>query len=669
MKKKYKKISVILLCVLFVCSMWGCRQEENEKETGTQETGNTSGHASVSTVALTEGKFSEEKLDDTWDEDTAVSFSLENDKISVKENRLGDKAEISGSTITIRQEGVYLFSGTLADGQIIVDADKKETVRLVFQGVTLTCSDSAPLYSKGGDVIVTLADGTENRIEDGSTYTFEQEGEDEPNGAIFAKDDLTFNGNGTLYVTGNYNHGIQCKDALKFVAGTYIISAANDGIVGKDSVSVRNGNFTIESGDDGIKATNAEDSEKGYILIENGVFQIHSKGDGLQAETLLRVNDGEFKITSGEGSQNAVSEVQNELGEKRMPFDGGQGRPDRGTDEEAMTPPDGMTPQGGLPPEGEMQKEMAPPDGERPEEMSPSGGETPKKDMQNHISEDSESTAESPSTKGLKSYVELLIAGGEFDIDAQDDGFHSNQNVTIQGGTIKISTGDDGIHAEKTLRVDDGSIDIEKSYEGLEGFDVIINEGDIKIISSDDGINAAGDNADNNSNDNENTEGKSQHFMAEEDQGAAMTINGGEIYVNANGDGLDANGDIFINGGAVTVHGPVNGGNGTLDYAASCKITGGTFIGIGSIGMAQAPSKDSTQPSLIFQTEGIIEAGTALSLKDKDGNILAETVTEKNAQWIAVSSPELTVEENYIFCAGTTEKEVIPTETITQFSL
>ena len=325
--------------------------------------------------------------------------------------------------------------------------------------------------------------------------------------------------------------------------------------------------------------------------------------------------------------------------------------------QEGMEPPKDRTPQEGM----EPPKDRTPQEGMTPREgMEPSDIEASGRNRSDSKTNETDETSEASSTKGLKSYVELMIAGGEFDLDTQDDGLHSNQNVTIQGGAIKISTGDDGIHAEKTLTVEEGSIDIQKSYEGLEGFDIIINKGDIKIISSDDGINAAGASANHNE--------KVQHFREEEDQGASITINGGEIYVNANGDGLDANGDIFINGGRVTVHGPANGGNGTLDYAVTCKITGGTFIGIGSIGMAQAPSGASTQASLIFHTDGTIEEGTAISLKDKDGNILAETITKKNAQWIAISTPKLTVKESYLFCAGTTEKEVIPTEIVTQFS-
>ena len=643
---KTKTTGAVLFFVLLVCTMWGLRQEEKGTKTDSQETADISqpGHVSVSTVALTEGKFSEEKLDDTWNENEAVYITFEDDKISVKkdgdseqgeESALKDQVEAVGSAAVIRQAGTYVLSGALKDGQLVIEADKEDTVRLIFRGVSLACSYSSPVYSKGGNVIVTLEDGTKNRIEDGETYTFEKEGEDEPTAAVFSKDDLTFNGTGTLSVTGNFRHGIQCKDDLKFVSGTYIVSAVNDGIVGKDSVSVRDGNFTIESGDDGIKASNTEDSDKGYVLLENGSFAINAKGDGIQAETILRVNGGNFEITAGGGSQNA----------ERVPeMPGGM------ENEGKMNPPEGM----------ENEGRMNPPEGKRPEK-----GIAAPEDQENSRDVSGEDDSESGSAKALKSYVELIVAGGELNLDSLDDGIHSNQDVTVHGGTILISAGDDGIHADKTLTVNGGSLDIEKSYEGLEGFDIVINDGSIKIVSSDDGINAAG--KDDGEIEPENQ--KNQPFMADEDQGASMTINGGVVYVNANGDGLDANGDIFMNGGMVTVHGPSDGGNGTLDYAASCRITGGTFTGIGSTGMAQNPSGDSTQASAVFYTEGVIEAGTEVSLKDQDGNILAFATTEKNAQWIALSAPELTTGETYTFCAGTTEKEVILTQTVSQFSL
>lgn len=658
MKSKSRKITAGLASIMLVCTITGCRKERILAD--------ASSHASVSTVTLTEGKYSEEKLEDTWDEKTAVYFSLKEDEISVEEKGLcdtaglKDMAEITGSTVRIRKAGTYVFSGSLTDGRIIVDADQEETVRIILHGANITCTDSAPVYAKGGNVIITLADDTKNTIEDGSVYTFDENGEEEPKAAVFAKDDLTFNGTGTLQVIGNYNHGIQCKDDLKFVSGTYVIHAENDGIVGKDSVSVRNGSFTIESGDDGIKASNTEDSDKGYVMIENGSFKINALGDGIQAETLLRVNGGDFEITAGGGSQNAKSAAETA---ERMNGKIPEGR---------MEPPEGRTPEGGAePPEGGTE----PPEGKMPEErMEPSEGGPPfggtpaledenkAADVNNAADVNDEETDESASAKGLKSYVELVITGGEFYIDSQDDGLHSDRNLTVQGGTVSISSGDDGIHADEALTIDGGNLDIQKSYEGLEGFDITINGGDIKIVSSDDGINAAGKKIEESVSDEG---GPMKNRFMEEDQGALMTVNGGVISVNAGGDGLDANGDISINGGTVTVHGPSDGGNGTLDYASSCKITGGTFIGIGSIGMAQDPSEDSTQASVVVRTDEIMDAGTDISLKDREGNILAQTKTLKDAQWAAVSLPELRVGETYILCAGTTEKEVLLTQMVT----
>lgn len=271
----------------------------------------------------------------------------------------------------------------------------------------------------------------------------------------------------------------------------------------------------------------------------------------------------------------------------------------------------------------------------------------------------------SDSTKALKSYVELTIAGGEFDLDSCDDGIHSNQNVTVSNGTFRINAGDDGIHADQTLTIEDGDIDIQQSYEGIEGFEVVIDGGSVKIRSSDDGINAAGeDSAADSADDLADAGGAEERFgrckgnSMEEDQGAVLTINSGTVYLNAGGDGLDANGDIFINGGDITVHGPEDGGNGTLDYASVCKITGGTFTGIGSAGMIQNPSEDSVQPVIVWRLDEPIEAGTVIAVKDTEGNVIVEKTTEKTAQWFAVSSSKFAEGETYTVCAGDVAKEV-----------
>lgn len=671
---KNKKRLALLTGLLLISSMTGCTQKAETKEADAGSSPDNAGHASVSTVTLTEGKYSEDKLDDTWEEDNAVYLSLEGDRISAKEGRdteSGDSVseenasasgggmdyiEIEGSRVTITGEGTYVLSGTLEDGQIIVDAKKEETVRLVLDGVSVTCGTSSPFYSKGGNVIVILAEGTENTFADAEDYQYENEGDDEPDAAVFSKDDLTFNGTGILNVTGNYNHAVHCKDDLKFVTGTYVVSAADDGIVGKDSISVKNGNFTIESGDDGMKASNAKESDKGYILIEKGSFEITSGGDGIQAETLLRINDGNIDITTDGGSGNArktseTSEIPGDRGTGMPP----ENMPEDGDMREEMTPPEGDMREGMTPLEGEPGEGMAPPEGESEEQMTPSEEGT--------IPADGDES-DSGSSKALKSYVDLIIAGGEYSLDSCDDAIHSDQNITIEAGTFSVSTGDDGVHAGQKLTVNGGVLDISQSYEGIEGFEITVNGGDIRIIASDDGINAAAS-KDESAEDEQKSMDVKKGFP-EEDQGAVMTFNGGNVYVDADGDGLDANGDIFINGGTLTVHGPVSGGNGTLDFASVCKVTGGAFTGTGSIGMAQNPSDDSTQPVLVWNMSEPMEAGTVLSVYNGSGESIAEITAEKTAQWFAVSSPELKTGETYTICTGDIRKQVKLETAVTQ---
>lgn len=767
-----RRCLAVLLGMAMVCAAAGCGQKGNVEEAAAE----SSEHATTSKVTLTEGKYSDEKLDDTWDEKNAVYLKLEGDKIDVQAvGESGtDGVKTEGSTATISQAGTYVLSGSLEDGQIVVDTEKDVYVKLVLNGVEIGCADSAPVYCKGGNLIITLAAGTENTITDGESYVFAGEQEDEPSAAVFAKDDLTFNGTGALTVNGNYNHAIQCKDDLKFVSGTYVLSAVDDAIVGRDSVSVRDGNFTIESGDDGIKATNIDDPEKGYILIENGTFQITAGGDGIQAETLLRVNDGKLDIVTGGGSAEAATPGEMQKGEapgmrekdeSEMPgeapevpegveerqdgekpngveewqagerpdgaeerqngerLEGAEERKDGERPEGAEERQDGERPEGdalqraGENPDedGTREADGMPENGGKPEGRAdfPEEGETPQGNVQPGVNTPekaagiSENEEEEPtSTKALKSYVELVIAGGEFALDSCDDALHSNQNISIEGGTFTIQAGDDGVHADKTLTIDGGSIDIAQSYEGLEGFDIVINAGDIKVVSSDDGVNAAGDakSAANSESDSgqqpdkadgeldkadgesDKADGESENtdagpgntapgsqfqreqggFMAGEDQGATLTVNGGSLWVNAEGDGLDANGDIFINGGTVTVHGPVSGGDGTLDYASSCKITGGMFLGAGSVGMAQSPSEDSTQPSIVGTLDQAVESGTTISVKTVDGEIIASVVTEKRAQWYAVSAPGLKEGESYIVSVGEEEQTVEITDVVTE---
>ena len=168
----------------------------------------------------------------------------------------GDGAEPLGNTLMIFAGGTYTVTGKLTNGQIVIDAPKDENVRLVLAGVEIMCSDSAGINCRQADnLLIELADGTENHISDGDSYLFDNEEKEEPNAAIFSKCDLTFEGGGKLTIDAHYKHGIATKDDLCIREGSFFVNASSDAIRGKDSVTIEGGTFVLNAEKDGISAT------------------------------------------------------------------------------------------------------------------------------------------------------------------------------------------------------------------------------------------------------------------------------------------------------------------------------------------------------------------------------------------------------------------------------
>ena len=254
-----------------------------------------------------------EPVDYKWDSAQVTYITLNGDSITVD----GAGAVAEGSQVTILDAGTYSISGLLTNGQIIVDSDSEETVGLLLNGININNSTSAPLYvANAKDAVIVLADGTENYISDGAAYVFPNAEEDEPNAALFSKDDLTIEGNGALTVTGNYNDAIASKDTLTITGGTIVANAVDDGIRGKDYLAVYGGQITVNAQGDGLKSDNEEDTTLGYIAIENGTLNITAGGDAIQAKSNVLISGGEFTIVSGGGSSNWIDETTSAKGIK-----------------------------------------------------------------------------------------------------------------------------------------------------------------------------------------------------------------------------------------------------------------------------------------------------------------------------------------------------------------
>ena len=72
-----------------------------------------------------------------------------------------------------------------------------------------------------------------------------------------------------------------------------------------------------------------------------------------------------------------------------------------------------------------------------------------------------------------------------------------------------------------------------------------------------------------------------------------VTVTGGTLTIDSEGDGLDSNGTAAITGGTVVVNGPESNGNGALDVNGSLEVRGGELLALGSAGMVVTPSTDS----------------------------------------------------------------------------
>lgn len=570
---KTKRFLFLLTAIFIMALLVACGGESMEtagtEAADSSQTTTTATTTIINNVAegVAENSQSHEAADDyLWDSSQEVSIQLNGDSIAVT----GEGVTVGDSTATIVAAGTYHLRGSLTNGQIVVDAAGDGLVQLILDGVDLSNQSTAPLEVRNAEkVVIILADDSQNFVTDGENYLFADAETDEPNGAIFSKADLTIAGNGSLTVVGNYNDGIASKDGLIVAGGNITVNAADDGLRGKDYVLIEGGRLAVTAGGDGLKADNEEEADKGYILVTGGEVGVISGRDALEAATDILIQDGQFNLLSGGGSQ-AV------------------------------------------------------------------------------LSEDS-------SAKGIKAGVSLTIDAGLFSIDSADDALHSDANLVINGGTFTIATGDDGLHAESALVINDGEIAITQSYEGIEGKVITLNDGNIRLVASDDGLNVV---SEGSSGGNGGPGGGGPGGGPGGGGGAAASdnyfyMNGGYLVVETTGDGLDVNGSVEMSGGVVIVNGPTERMNGALDYDGWFHISGGLVVAAGSAGMAQAPDQDSSQHSLLVNFETTYPAGTLIHIQSEDGTNLLTFAPTKAYQSIALSSPDLQEGTTYqIFVGG-----------------
>ena len=520
----------------------------------------------------------------------------------------GSGVQVDSNKVTFTSEGTYLLSGELK-GQIIVDTPDTEKVKLILNGVSVSCADGPALLVNKAQkkVVLYSACDSVNLFSDGTDYYAEAEDGSSagmPNACIWSAEDLKFDGEGEIYITGNCDKGVNTKDDLEITGGKIYVNAIGAGMRGNDSVSVEGGYvYVCSSAGDGIKTSNTEDG-KATFTISGGEVSVDCFGDAISSASSLSVLGGSISVkTHGTLEQTAI------------PSDRSADRPGGGPGGGPGGSPGGSGP-GGM------------------NEGNPNKSST--------------------SAKGLKSSGLLLITGGNITVDCTDDAIHSDSAVQIDKGNLYLSAADDGIHGEQSAMINGGVIEIVNSYEGVEAIDITVNGGTIRLVSSDDGFNACGGTSMMGGPGGGGFFAPGQSAdtsSADSDETPLLTFNGGYTIVNASGDGIDSNAQIVITGGTVIVYGPTNNGNGPIDHGDArtdqLAISGGTLLAIGSSGMANTAIGQDFGV-IAFATRSSFPADTTMGIFDADENLIFAFKSPKAFASVVFSSASVKSGAQYI---------------------
>ena len=398
--------------------------------------------------------FSDRDQDPSYDESEAITATLDDDGTTAS----GKGVEVDGSTVTITKAGTYVISGSLTDGQLVVDAGG-EKVQLVLSGASISTSSSTALYVRNADkVFLTLADGTTNTI----SATGEDVEADDHNldGAVWSHDDLTVNGSGTLVVSSACGHGIVSKDDLTLVSGAVSVTAAVDALQAKGDLAVGGGTWTLSAGDDGMHS----DSD---LVIVDGTVDVTQSYEGLEGATVT-VAGGTANVISSDDGINA-SGVSDDSDESSTDEQDGAAAPQGDANAGAMTDDASSSQQG--PGNGEQppaQTGDASGAGEAPEPPSgaQNGGGTDATDGSTADGTDSQAqgTGEPPAQTGEAQEPSDMGAGqAPSDMGGGMDEDDETAYVYICGGSLTINAEGDGIDSNGDLLISAGEVYVEGS--------------------------------------------------------------------------------------------------------------------------------------------------------------------------------------------------------------
>ena len=452
-----------------------------------------------------------------------------------------------------------------------------------------------------------------------------------------------------------------------------LVSTAADtaAIRSKDNLKIKGGGtLNITSADNGIKCSD-------NLKIEGGTINIDAKADGINVNDTFEMTDGNLKITAvGDGI--GSSSIANISG----------GTIDITTN--------------GTPTET-SQTEQSSDEQNRPK--TPFG--------------ESSSVEFETSSKGIKADWMIKLSGGKINVNSADHAIHCTSDIEIGDANLTLASQyKKGISAHGSITIDgaDTSIDVTKSTEGIEGkTKLTINNGNIKINSTDDGLNAGtstemqppqggfgGERGQKDRRQPQDGQQPPQNGQQPPQDGQqppqdgqqppqdgqqppqdgqqlpqdgqqppqdgfsgqnnkdVIIINGGNIEVTGRDDAIDVNGNLVINGGTIKLANPagtVTGPFAALDADGNITIADGATL-IAAVSGAQANSLGITQNSIIGYAESELAAGTTVSLKDDNGDTIISYAPQEKFSAVYITSPSIEIGKNYTLEIGDTRYDI-----------
>jgi hypothetical protein len=646
------------------------------------------------------------------DVQTLTTITLQGSSITVA----GNGATVSGTTVTITEGGNYKITGTLTDGQVVVNAGDND-VTLILSGASLTNADGPAIDITSADnATITLAYGTQNSVADGATYA--STGTDDPDAAIFSRDDLVIDGMGSLTVTAKYKDGISSKDDLTITSGTISVTAAKHAIKGRDSVVVSSGVITLNAGGDGIKATNDEDATKGYVNISGGTINTTS-AVGIEAETALTISGGSITTTVTDKGLQAGTDITISAGTVGVTNTGPAGR---GIDADGN-----VTFSGGTTMIQISGATVLTADGSGYDPSYPTGVKADGSiGVSGNASVSVTGTSTATGARGFSADNAINVTGGTINVTLAGNGatytnslaktdsysaaaFSADSAISITGGTVTTTssgTGGKGLKSDGTITIGsasssptlnitttgarflqsgsdynhpktivatgaifiiNGTTTLNSTDDGIHSDTSITISGGTNVINAISNTNGVGEGVEAPiinfsggttsivaSNDGINATYGTVNGGTESNDGSQLNISGGIVIVTGS-DAVDSNGNITITGGTTIIDGPATGVEEGIDYNGTFLINGGILISGGSnSNMTKAASTSSTQVNFFLKSSTALSSSSLLTIRDSSGNVVLVYKPKYNANYFHVSTSTLAKNTSYsVYFGGT----------------